>query len=118
METRQKVLIYGCSLVLSGIEASLRAYPSLEVITGDPAAGEAEPLAPLPDVVIFELATSQSEFLLAQMQSLSGLLLIGVDPESHEVLLTGQAARSISVDQIAQILQLTARCITCGQEPV
>jgi hypothetical protein len=47
----------------------------------------------------------QPELLLAQMQSLPSLLLIGIDPESHEVLLTGEAVHSITLDQITQILQ-------------
>ena len=47
----------------------------------------------------------ESEFLLAQMQELPGFLLIGVDPESHEVLLTGQAVGSILLEQITQIVR-------------
>jgi hypothetical protein len=46
----------------------------------------------------------ESEFPFAQMQELPGVLLIGVNPESHEVLLTGQAACSISLEQIRQIV--------------
>jgi hypothetical protein len=38
------------------------------------------------------------------MQELPGVLLIGVHPESHEVLLTGQAASAISLEQIKQIV--------------
>jgi hypothetical protein len=105
METRQKILIYGNSLALSCIQASLRTCPSFDVIAPNPTADQAELLAPPPDVIIFDMGAVQSEFLLAQMQSLPGLLLIGIDPESHEVLLTGQAAHSISLDQIAQILR-------------
>ena len=39
------------------------------------------------------------------MQDLPGLLLIGVDPDSHDVLLTGQAAGSILLEQITQIVR-------------
>ena len=105
MEKRQKILLYGNTLVLAGIQASLRDCPSFEVIAPYVPANQAELLASPPDVVIFDMEAVQPEFLLAQMQSLPGLLLIGIDPESHEVLLTGEAAHSITLDQITQILR-------------
>ncbi len=105
MEKRQKILLYGNTLVLAGIQASLRDCPSFEVIAPDAPANQAELLASPPDVVIFDMEAVQPEFLLAQMQSLPGLLLIGIDPESHEVLLTGQEVGSIALDQILQIVR-------------
>jgi len=105
METRQKVLFYGNSLVLSGMQASLRTCPWLEVIALEGLVTEAELLALNPSVVIFDLGAVQPEFLVTQMQAQPGLLLIGIDPESHEVLLTGQAARSITLDQLTQIVR-------------
>lgn len=104
METRQRVLLCGDSLVLAGLQAGLTAWPCLEVTAQQGLATEAELLAAAPSVVIFDLGAIQSEFLLAQMQAQPDLLLIGIDPESHEVLLTGQAARSIALDQIVQIV--------------
>jgi hypothetical protein len=105
MKTRQKVLFYGNSLVLAGLQASLRACPCFEVIALDGPAAGGELLAPGPSVVIFDLGAVRHEFPLAQMQSQPGVLLIGIDPESHEVLLTGQAAGSIALRQIAEIVQ-------------
>ncbi len=90
--------------MLSGLQASLRTCHGLEVITLDGPATATELLATHPSVVIFEMDGIQSEFLLAQMQALPDLLLIGIDPESHEVLLSGQAARSITLDQIMHLV--------------
>lgn len=53
-------------------------------------------------LIVFDMAALESEFLPAQMQELPGVLLIGIDPESQQVLLTGQAVCSISIDQITQ----------------
>jgi hypothetical protein len=105
METRQKVLLYGDTLVLAGLLASLKACHGLEVIALRGPVTEAELLAAAPSVVIFDLEAIQSEFLLAQVQARPGLLLIGIDPESHEVLLTGRDAGSITLDQIVQIVR-------------
>jgi len=105
METRQKVLVYGDSLVLAAVEASLRACPWFEVMAVNGPAAEADLLASGPSVVIFDMGAGRPESLLARIQAQPGLLLIGIDPESHEVLLTGQAAGSITVDQIAHIVR-------------
>lgn len=105
MDTLQKVMFYGNSLVLCGIQASLRTCPGFEVIAFDQALNQTELLAFDPSVVIFDLGAFESEFIVAQTQALPHLLLIGVDAESHEVLLTGQAASSITLDQITQIVR-------------
>ena len=105
MDSRHKVLFYGNSLLLAGVQATFRGYPGFETIALDPPTAQTELLVLKPTVVVFDLGTLESEFLLAQMQELPGLLLIGVDPESHEVLLTGQAVCSISLEQITQIVR-------------
>jgi hypothetical protein len=109
MDTLQKVMFYGNSLVLCGIQASLRTCPGFEVIAFDRAVNQTELLAFDPSVVIFDLGAFESEFLIAQTQAMPHLLLIGVDAESHEVLLTGQAAASITLNQITQIVRNWAR---------
>ncbi len=106
MVTRQKILFYGNSLMLSGIRASMQTCSWLDVIALNGTATEAELLASCPNVVIFDMGAIQPEFLLTRLQTLPGLLLIGIDPESHEVLLTGQAAGSISVEQIEQLVRI------------
>lgn len=104
MDRQHKVLFYGNSLLLAGVQATLKGHPGFEIIASDLPTTQAEVLGLNPTVVIFDMVALESEFLLAQMQELPGLLLIGVDPESHEVLLTGQAVCSISLEQIAQIV--------------
>lgn len=105
MDTQPKVLFYGNSLVLAGVQATFKVHAGFEVIALAQPATERELLAFEPSVVVFDMGALESEFLLAQMQELPGLLLVGVDPESHEVLLTGQAACSISLEQITQIVR-------------
>lgn len=105
MDSQHKVLFYGNSLVLAGVQATFKGDPGFETIALDQPTTQTELLVLNPTVVVFDMGDLESEFLLAQLQELPGLLLIGVDPESHEVLLTGQAACSISLQQITQIVR-------------
>ena len=105
MDSQPKVLFYGNSLVLAGVQATFKGYAGFEVIALDQPATERELLAFDPSVVVFDMGALGSEFLCAQMQELPGVLLVGVDAESHEVLLTGQAVCSISLEQITQIVR-------------
>ena len=104
MASPYKVLFYGNSLVLAGVQATFNGRPGFETISLDQPATQTELLLLNPTVVVFDMGTLESEFLRAQAQQLPGLLLVGVDPESHEVLLTGQAVCSISLEQITQIV--------------
>ena len=65
---------------------------------------EEQLLAQGPSIVVFDMGVVQPESVLAQMQALPDRLLIGIHPESHAVLLTGQAAHLITLYQLTQIL--------------
>lgn len=105
MDSQHKVLLYGNSLVLAGVQATFQGYPGFETVALNQPTSQTELIGLNPTVVVFDMGALEAEFLLAQMQELPGLLVIGVDPESHEVLLTGQAVCSISVEQITQIVR-------------
>jgi hypothetical protein len=105
MESQPKVLFYGNSLVLAGVQATFKGITEFEVIALNKPATETELLALDPSTIVFDMKTLESEFLFAHSQELPGVLLIGVDPESHEVLLTGQAVCSISLEQFTQIVR-------------
>ena len=105
MESQHTVLFYGSSLVLAGVQETIKRYHGFETMALDPRVTPAELLQLNPTVVVFDMGATESEFLRAEMQDLPGVLLIGIDPESHEVLLTGRAVCSISLDQITQIVR-------------
>ena len=105
MDSQYKVLFYGNSLVLAGVQATFKGYPGFETIAVEQPTSQTELLVLNPTVIVFDMGTMDSEFLLAQMQEWPGLLLIGVDPETHELLLSGQAVCSISLAQITQIVR-------------
>ena len=105
MESQPKLLFYGNSLVLAGVQETFKGNAEFEVIALDKPATETELLAFDPSMIVFDMGALESEFLFVHMQELPGVLLIGVDPVSHEVLLTGQAVCSISLEQFTQLVR-------------
>src|SRR5262245_17757935 len=105
MDSQHKVLFYGNSLVLAGVQATFRADPGFETIALDRPATQTELLVLNPRVIVFDLGALESEFLLAQLPELPGLLRHGVAPRSHDVLFTVQVACSISLDQLSHIVR-------------
>ena len=105
MNNQHRILFYGNSLVLAGVQATFKGYPGFETIALDQPTTQTELLILDPTVVVLDMGGPDFDFLLAQMHELPGLLVIGIDPESHEVLLTGQAACSITPYQISEIVR-------------
>ena len=86
-EHQRRAIVYGDSLILSGVRASLKNCPGLEVIGLEhPPAKLLEELdAYRPATLIFDMEAIQPELLRSLFQQ-PGLLLIGIDPETHQAL--------------------------------
>ena len=65
MDSQPKVLFYGNSLVLAGVQATFKGYAGFEVIALDQPATERELLAFDPSVVVFDMGALESKFLCA-----------------------------------------------------
>jgi hypothetical protein len=108
MRERQRVVLYGNSLVLASVGASLKAYPGLEVISLDtpPAAMPQELGALCPTVVIFDLGSVPPEFPFSLLREQPDLVLIGLDAAGDKLLLlSGQQARALTTDQLVQVIE-------------
>ncbi len=104
----QTVALYGNSLVVSSIGASLQGRAGLQVLSVDATLPDAtERLDALkPDVVVFDLAAAQPEFAIALWKARPRLLLIGVDLTTSQVLvLSGQPARLLTMDDLLQVIE-------------
>jgi hypothetical protein len=109
-KTRQQVILYGDTLILAGVQASLNASPNLEVIVLDPAMeNPADALRGLrPVAVIFDLE-SLADLPLAFLQQ-AGLrelpLLIGVNPSRNETLvLSGQSRQALHAADLENVIR-------------
>ena len=105
----RRVLLCGRSLLLSGVAASLAERPGLKVAraaTWTEANRRLAPPAGVPDTLIFDLTDANVSHILPLVLKNPGLLLIGLDPERNQaVLVSGQQARSLTLDQIREIVE-------------
>jgi len=88
MEVPTRVVMYGSSLHLAGIAASLKAQPDLEVVFVDPRVpGACQRVKELnPAVVTFDLSRTHPGLDVILLCEQLGLLLIGAEPNSNELL--------------------------------
>jgi hypothetical protein len=107
------VVLFGSSLAVSSIGASLQGCAGLRVLTVNSEAaaaaahGAVQRLAALrPDVVLFDLATAPSDFAIALWKARPGTLLIGIDLlTSQALVLSGQPARAHTTEDLLQVIQ-------------
>lgn len=104
---QRRTILYGHSLILEGVRAELAGDPNLDVIMLDqPLQGPLEELRLLnPAVIIFDSSAIQSDFLLALLLR-PGLLLIGIDPETHQAQVwSGRQVAAVSAGDLIGIIQ-------------
>ena len=101
-----KVVLYGNSLALSGVGASLEAHPGLRLVRVDAKGASAEALGDLePDVVVFDLATARPDVVELWTRD-RPVLPIGVDLLKHQVVVfSGESARAATTDDLLRIIE-------------
>jgi hypothetical protein len=99
------VLLYGKSLLLSGVAAGLAGVPGLQVARARSWADAGRMLAAqMPDVLIFDLNGTCESHVLPLLLETPHLTMVGLDTERNQaILLSGQAARALTLAQIQQI---------------
>ena len=100
------MVLYGNSLALSGVGASLEARPGLRVVRVDTPDTSAEALRELePDVVVFDLATARPD-VVGLWRGGHPVLPIGVDLLKHQVVVfSGESARAATTDDLLRIIE-------------
>lgn len=104
---RKRIILYGDSLILAGVQASLSDSPELEVIVlGEPSVDLARTLYELkPAAMIFDLCSTRPELPLVDLQQLN-LLLIGVDPSTSGFLvLSSHLQPALGVSDLVQAIE-------------
>lgn len=110
METRS-VLLYGSSMLISLVTASLKECPDLRIAQARSWPEASRSLADhFPDVLIFDLGGSCESDVLPLLLENSALLLVGLDLEANRaVLVSGREARALTLDQIRELAQSQER---------
>jgi hypothetical protein len=107
MEKRRRVVVYGNSLNMAGIVASLKADASLEVLCVNIDSPEALQSVDENDItaIIFDLGEPPLRLDITLLRDLPGLLLIGLDPSRDEMLvLSSQPTQAISVADLVNVI--------------
>ncbi|MFO7631875.1 MAG: hypothetical protein R6W76_05000 [Caldilinea sp.] len=118
METRVKVVLYGDTLVLAGLQASLAAYAGLEVLClADSLADEQDFSTLRPDVVIVDAAVIPSPPLRLLNNLPPDFLLVSVDVAANRVQVwSSRQLSAVSTHDLVALIGQRREAVT--QSPV
>ena len=107
MEQRQRVILYGDSLILETVGASLQKHPQLEVIAlSNPCPSAGQLAAMKPDVILFDMGAPHPEAAFSLLATCPGLLLVGVDPDRNRAMAwSGQQLRELSTSDLVGVIR-------------
>jgi hypothetical protein len=104
----KRVVLYGKSLVISTIGASLQGCPDIQLLPVDPAMPDVQDHLRLlqPDVIILDQTTIQPDFPVGLWKLQPELLLIGLDLMGGTALvLSNQPAQLLTTNDLLQLLR-------------
>ena len=108
MDKTRKVVLYGSDLVVSTVGANLRGHVGFQILQIDPLLPDALQRldAARPDVVLFDLTSTQPDFTVAVLRKHPGLLLIGIDLKIDKMLvMSGEESRLMTTNDLVQMMQ-------------
>ena len=105
-EPRQRIIVYGDSLILAGVQVTLGEHPGIEVITvatsGEDLTEELRALQP--SAVVFDLGGIHPAVSAALL--LSDLVLIGIDPERSQALVwSGRQEAAVATADLVNLIR-------------
>lgn len=106
MKRRQRVILYGKSVILVTVGASLVHFPELEVVELSPPLPGTEDLAALaPDAILFDVNAGHPDAAFDLLKQCQNLLLISVNAENDQLLLwsSGQGSAA-SMGEIVRVI--------------
>ncbi len=106
MKVSRRILLYGNSMILGTLGASLVHCPQFEVTTLTPAQEQDQELAALsPDVILFDLEASHPEAAFSLLKSHPNLLLIGISPDTNLIKMwAGRQMQELSTAGLLEII--------------
>lgn len=107
MATHKRILLYGNSVVIGAVGASLERAGRFEVIhLPPPASGSSELEAMAPDVVVFDVDNDHPGPAFSLLETRPGLLLLGISPEGDLVRLwSRRQCRAPSTQDLTALIE-------------
>ena len=106
MSEQRRILLYGDSIVLGSVGASLDRASEFELIRlPAPQLGADELRACRPDVILFDIENGYPEACFRLLENDPDLLVLGISPDVNLVRLwTGRQYRELSADALAALI--------------
>ena len=110
MKSNRRILLYGKSVILGSIEASLQRYSHFEVTTlTDPLQDSLSFDTETPDIVLFDLEAPQPEAPFFLLKTNPSLVLIGISPGINLVRVwNSQEQRDMSMQELQKLISSAA----------
>ena len=107
MKIRQRILLYGNSVILGSIKACLERCSHFEVRTIVPPLQEVQELEALkPDILFFDLETIHTELVFSALKTNPSLLLIGISSDINLVKIwSGRQFRDLSIQRLFDVIK-------------
>ena len=111
MAELRRIVLYGDSIILGSVGASLERVPQFEVTHLSPPLPGASELEPMdPDVIVFDIENSRPEAAFALLESRSDLLLLGISPDGNLVRQwSGRQYRELSTKDLTTLIEAASR---------
>jgi hypothetical protein len=109
VKPNRRILIYGNSVILGSIGASLRCCPQFEVVIQAPPLNETNALPKEnPDVLLFDLEAPHAEAVFSLLKADPTLLVIGVSPGVNRVdIWSGRRLRELTLQGLLELIGKT-----------
>jgi hypothetical protein len=106
MKKLRKILIYGNSVIMGTLRASLQDCSQFEVtILWPPLPGKQRLEEMKPDVIFFDLEAEHPQAAFSLLDTCSDLMLIGISPDRNIVRTwTGQQLRELSMPGLLDLI--------------
>ena len=106
MNKRLRVILYGKSIILGTVGASLALHSDLEIVDlPAPLPGVEELAALAPDVILFDVDTGRPNALFTLLKNCPDLLLVGINPEDGQVRLwSSSQGEVVTADDLFQLI--------------
>ena len=106
MQKRKRICLYGNSVIVGTLGASLRRFPRYEVNTLSPPWPETVELETMePDVIVFDVEADRPEAAFFLLEKHPTLMVIGVSPDNNLVRIwSGQQLCELSTQALVEVI--------------
>ena len=117
MEKRQRVIVFGKTVILATVSASLQNQPDFELICLSAPYPNLSQLAEMkPDVILFDMAKTYPLVAFSLLAISNGLQLISIDPSTNQMMVwSGQQFRELSMQDLIYVIQQKELRMECTE---